>query len=82
MVDTQTQKTRDADRRHILEDELHAEEAKLDGLQKTYNNGEPERQGDERNYQRYLDRVQQLKDDIARTQADIDSIKSELSGLQ
>lgn len=81
-VDGQTQKARDADRRHILEDELHSEQAKLDGLQKTYNNGEPERQGDERNYQRYLDRVQQMKDDIARTQADIDSIKAELSGLQ
>lgn len=80
-VDNQTQKSRDADRRHILEDELHSEQAKLDGLQRTYNNGEPERQGDERNYQRYLDRVQQMKDDIARTQADIDSIKAELAGL-
>jgi len=81
-VDSQTQKSRDADRRHILEDELHSEQAKLDGLNRTYNNGEPERQGDERNYQRYLDRVQQMKDDIARTQADIDSIKAELAGLQ
>ncbi len=80
-VSSDTQKSRDSDRRHILEDELKTQEDKLAALQKTYNNGEPERQGDERNYQRYLDRVQQLKDDIARTQGDIDSIKAELSRL-
>ncbi|MGA2550481.1 MAG: DUF4124 domain-containing protein [Burkholderiaceae bacterium] len=80
-VDNDTQKSRDSDRRRILEDELKVQEAKLADLEKTFNNGEPERQGDERNYQRYLDRVQQLKDEIARTQSDIDSIKSELSKL-
>ena len=80
-VDNDTQKSRDTDRRRILEDELKVQEAKLADLQKSFNNGEPERQGDERNYQRYLDRVQQMKDDIARTQSDIDSIRSELSKL-
>jgi hypothetical protein len=80
-VDNDTQKSRDSDRRHILEDELKTQEAKLADLQKAYNNGEPERMGDERNYQRYLDRVQQMKDDIARTQSDIDSIRAELSKL-
>jgi hypothetical protein len=80
-VDNDTQKSRDSDRKRILEDELRTQEAKLAELEKSFNNGEPERTGDERNYQRYLDRVQQMKDDIARTQSDIDSIKSELSKL-
>ena len=37
------------------------EEERLAALQKEYNNGEPERRGDERNYQKYLDRVAELK---------------------
>ena len=35
--------------------------------------GQPERQGNERNYQKYLDRTQKLKDDIARTESDVNS---------
>jgi|SRR5665213_2607864 len=81
-VDSVTQKARDSDRKRILEDELHTQEAKLAELKKAYNNGEPDRQGNERNYQRYLDRVQQMKTDIARSESDIDSIKDELSKLQ
>ena len=78
-VDSATQKARDTDRRRILEDELHDKEAKLADLKREYNNGEPERQGNERNYQRYLDRVQRLKGDIARAESDIGSIKSEIA---
>jgi hypothetical protein len=40
-------------------------------MQKDYNNGEPERRGDERNYQRYLDRVAEMKAAITRKEADI-----------
>jgi len=80
-VDSATQKSRDSDRRKILEDELASQKVKLAQLQKDYNNGEPDRTGDERNYQRYLDRVQQMKDSITRTQSDIDSIQGELSKL-
>jgi hypothetical protein len=80
-VDSATQKSRDSDRRKILEDELGTQKAKLAQLQKDYNNGEPDRQGDERNYQKYLDRVQALKDSIARTQSDVDSIQGELAKL-
>lgn len=80
-VDSETQKSRDDDRRRILNDELKNQEAKMADLQKAYNNGEPDRLGSEKNYQRYLDRVQQMKDDIDRTQSDIDSIKAELAKL-
>jgi hypothetical protein len=80
-VDSATQKSRDSDRRKILEDELATQKVKMAQLQKDYNNGEPDRTGDERNYQRYLDRVQQLKDSISRTQSDIDSIQGEINKL-
>ena len=81
-VDTATQKTRDGDRKRILEDEQRKEEGKLAELRKEYNNGEPERQGNERNYQKYLDRVQRLKEDIARSESNLASIQRELASIR
>ncbi|WP_029524264.1 hypothetical protein [Polaromonas glacialis] len=76
------QRARDSDSRIILESELRKSEARLAELQKEYNNGEPEKQGIEgRNYQRYLDRVSDLKDSIARSQSDIAGLKREISRL-
>lgn len=76
------QRARDSDSRAILEAELKKAEARLAELQKEYNNGEPEKQGIEgRNYQRYLDRVAELKDSIARSQSDIAGLKREISRL-
>ncbi|MFS2033775.1 hypothetical protein ACEN8I_07070 [Polaromonas sp. CT11-55] len=76
------QRARDSDSRAILEAELKKAEAKLAEQQKEYNNGEPEKQGIEgRNYQRYLDRVAELKDSIARNQSDIAGLKREISRL-
>ena len=76
------QKSRDSDSRNILESELKKAESKLTEQQKEYNNGEPEKQGIEgRNYQRYIDRVSDLKDSIARNQSDIAGLKRELSRL-
>lgn len=81
-VDSATQKARDTDRRRILEDELKKEEDKLAELRKEYNDGEPERLGNERNYQKYLDRVQRLKDEIGRSELNIASLKRELGAIR
>ena len=76
------QKARDSDSRSILESELRKAEAKLAEQQKEFNNGEPEKQGIEsRNYQRYLDRVAELKDSMARNVSDIAGLKREISRL-
>ncbi|MDQ3058479.1 MAG: hypothetical protein M3R45_02990 [Pseudomonadota bacterium] len=76
------QRARDSDSRGILEAELRKSEAKLAELEKEYNKGEPEKQGIEgRNYQRYLDRVNELKENITRSQSDIAGLKRELSRL-
>ena len=76
------QKARDSDSRSILESELKKAETRLVEQQKEYNNGEPEKQGIEsRNYQRYLDRVAELKDGIARNQSDIEGLKREIRRL-
>ncbi len=80
-IESGEQRARDADARLILESELKRAEARQAELLKEYNNGEPERRGDERNYQKYLDRVADLKASIARNEADIAGIKRELSRL-
>lgn len=81
-VDGAAQKSRDLDRRRILEDELRKEEGRLADLRGEFNGGEPERRGDERNYQKYLDRVQRLKDDIARSESSVASLRRELAALR
>jgi len=78
-VDAQEQKARDSDARKILQDELIKAQSTLDALQKEYNNGQPERKGDEKNYQKYLDRTADLKAQIARTESDIGAITRELA---
>jgi hypothetical protein len=80
-VDPNAQRARDNDSRRILEAELRREEERLAELRKEYNNGEPERLGNERNYQKYLDRVADLKTSIARKEGDIAAIKRELAKL-
>jgi len=80
-VDAGEQRSRDSDARKILESELKGEEAKLAEMQKEFNNGEPERQGGERNYQKYLDRVEEMRAAIARKQSDVAALKRELAKL-
>lgn len=81
-VDAAAQRTRDDDRRRVLESELKVQQDKLGDLKREYNGGEPERQGNERNYQKYLDRTAQLKEDIARGESNVASIQRELSNLR
>ncbi|MCG2593035.1 hypothetical protein LZ009_09605 [Ramlibacter sp. XY19] len=78
-VDSADQRLRDAEARNILEAELKKAEARQGELLKEYNNGEPEKLGPEhRNYQKYLDRVADLKAAIDRNEKDIAGLKREL----
>ena len=81
-VDSSTQRARDAERRQVLENELRKEEERLAALEAEYKGGEPDRLGSERNYQKYLDRVQRLKDDIGRSEGNIASIRRELGAIR
>jgi len=79
-VDAGDQRAKDSDSRLILESELKKAEARQAELLKEYNNGEPEKLGPEhRNHQKYLDRIAELKANIARNQSDMDGIRRELS---
>ena len=79
-VDGGDQRARDSDARQILESELKKAEARHAELTREYNNGEPEKQGGEaRNYQKYIDRVAELKASLARNDSDIAGIRRELA---
>ncbi|HEV8688660.1 MAG TPA: hypothetical protein VGQ91_00070 [Ideonella sp.] len=80
-IESSEQRARDSDARRILEAELQRAEEQLEALRREYNNGEPERRGEERNAQKYLDRVADMKAAIARQEADIAAIKRELAKL-
>lgn len=75
------QRKRDADARAILQNELDQAQAKRAALLEEYNDGQPDRLGNERNYQKYLDRVERIKQDLERNQSDIDGIQRELKRL-
>ena len=81
-VEGSDQRARDGEARSVLQSELRKAESRQAELLKDYNNGEPEKQGSEaRNYQKYLDRVAEMKAEIARNQSDIAGIRRELGRL-
>lgn len=81
-VDRDTQRTRDNDRKRILEDELKTEEERLARLKMEFNNGEPERRGDERNFALYQERVVRLREDIARIETNVGALRREIALLR
>jgi len=78
-VDNQTQKKRDDQRKQILQEELATEEKALADSKVALKEGEAQRLGDEaRNYQKYLDRIKKLKDNVALHEKNIEALKKEL----
>ncbi len=68
-------------RRVAIEEKITEEAKLLEEARKEYNNGEPDRLGSERNYQRYLERVQRLKDEMTFHEENIKVLRLELQGL-
>lgn len=81
-IDTSAQKVRDNDRMLILSDELKSEEAKLAAMREEFKGGEPDRRGDERNYAKYLERVASLKENISRSEKNVEALKREIANLK
>ncbi|MEJ6005634.1 hypothetical protein WG899_08760 [Paucibacter sp. AS339] len=80
-IDPNQQRSRDGERRRVLETELREAEDRLASLQREYAGGAAERRGDERNYQKFLDRMAELKASIGRQESDIQALKREISKL-
>ena len=81
-VDPATQKNRDGARRRILEEELGGEEKALAQARTELTAQESIRTGDEKNYQRVLDRLQKYKDEVERHQKNVEALKKELSNAK
>lgn len=77
-----TQKARDNDRRRILEQELAGEQKGLEAAKKDLADQEAVRTGDEKNYQRVLDRLQPYKDRVVQHERNIQAIQKELNNLR
>jgi hypothetical protein len=71
-VSEDTQKTRDDDRRRILDEELAEELASQEAV----------RNGNERNYERFLERVQPYRDAVATHERNIEALKREIANLK
>ena len=81
-IDSADQRARDSDARAILQAELDKAKERLVQADKAYAGGAPEKQGIEgRNYQRYLDRVAELKAAKERAEMDVTSISRELDRM-
>ncbi len=81
-VDNAQQKARDNDRREILNEELRSEERKLAEMRREFNNGEPERQGNERNYAKYQERVANMRDSISRAEKNVAALRREIGMIK
>lgn len=72
------QKQRDAKRSEILQDELNRESEALAKAEKALAEQKEVRNGDEKNYQRVLDRLKPFEDEVALRKKNVDAIKKEM----
>lgn len=66
----------------ILLEEIRTEESKLSELRREFQHGEPERLGSERNYAKYQERVAMMKEEMMRTEKNIEALRREISQLK
>jgi hypothetical protein len=81
-VDRETQANRDSDRRRILEHELANEQKLLDDAKRELAAQESQRLGDERNYQRVLDRLDPYKKKVKQHEDNVAAIRREIANVR
>lgn len=81
-VDSDTQKSRDNERRRILEQELTNEQKLLDQARKELAEQESQRLGSERNYQRVLERLEPYKKKVKLHEDNVANLKRELAAIK
>lgn len=81
-VQDDAQKSRDTDRRRILEQELAGEQRNLEQARKELAEQEAIRTIDERNSPRTIDRLQPYKDRVGQHERNIEAIQKELANLK
>ena len=69
------------EQRALIENKISEEEKHLNEIKNEYKDGVPDRLGSERNYQRYLNRVERLKEEINVRENNLNVLKKELQNL-
>lgn len=69
------------EQREQIQSKITAEEKRLGELKSEYKDGNPDRLGSERNYQRYLNRVERMREEIDAREKNINGLKKELQEL-
>ncbi|HZV53840.1 MAG TPA: DUF4124 domain-containing protein [Rhodocyclaceae bacterium] len=81
-VSSESQKSRDGDRRRILEDEMATERRSLDEAKRALSEQEAVREGGERNYQRVLDRLKPYQDNVQLHERNVEALQKEIGNLR
>ena len=69
------------EQRKEIERRIAEETTQLEMTRAEYKDGKPDRQGSERNYQRYLDRVERLKNEINAREMSLQALQRELEQM-
>lgn len=69
------------EQRKEIEQRIANESTQLEMIKTEYKGGNPDRLGSERNYQRYLDRVERLKNEISAREMKLQALQRELEKL-
>ncbi len=81
-VDSDTQRSRDAGRRKILEQELAQEQQMLDAAKKQLAEQKDVRLGTEKNYARVEERLKPYEDKVKLHEGNVESLRKELSSVK
>ncbi|SEF90498.1 protein of unknown function [Nitrosomonas ureae] len=69
------------EQREQLQNKISEEEAQLNEVKSEYKDGMPDRLGSERNYQRYLNRVDRLREEISAREKNLELMKNDLGKM-
>lgn len=69
------------EQREEMLSKITEEERRLSEVREEYKDGVPDRLGSERNYQRYLDRVERLREEINVRERNLDILRNEFRNL-
>lgn len=69
------------EQREQLQNKISEEEKRLHEVKNEYKDGVPDRLGSERNYQRYLNRVERLREEINVRERNLSILRNELQNL-
>ena len=81
-IDPQLQRSRDDARRRILDSELQSAEKQLAEARQKLSAQENIRGGDEKNFQRVLDRLKPFQDEVRGAEDNVAALKREISNLR